>query len=88
MKVDTKTYAPLLKKCGSGRGRVGLGNQLQCEISLRFVDLNVESSVGVGNASGIGCDEGWYLSLRRGTSRICLGFVVGRLWGRHVKARA
>lgn len=73
VKVDTETYAPLLKKCGSGRGRAGLGNQLQCEISLRFVGLNAESSLGVGNESGIGCGEGWYLSVRRGTSRICGG---------------
>jgi hypothetical protein len=32
--VDTKIYAPLLKKCASGKGRAGVTNQLQCEGSL------------------------------------------------------
>ena len=34
VKVDTKTYAPLLKKCASGKGRAAVANQLQCEGSL------------------------------------------------------
>lgn len=42
VKVDTETYAPLLKKCASGTDRAAVANQLQCEDSLPLCFVRAE----------------------------------------------
>lgn len=53
--VDTKIYAPLLKKCASGKGRAGVTNQLQCEGSLPL--CLCEPNLLAVNSTGWSCSQ-------------------------------